>query len=72
MQRIEDFFSKDVTHFITLHDVDDKENKEKERKGPLGSPFKLKGRCVLDSVMVVSSAHRWLKGRTSSTESTCL
>ncbi|RPD63918.1 hypothetical protein L227DRAFT_650888 [Lentinus tigrinus ALCF2SS1-6] len=59
--RIEDFFSKDISHFITLHDVDDKENKERDTKehdakendakgapgGALGSPFRLRGRPLL-------------------------
>ncbi len=56
-QRVDDFFSKDITHFITVHDVDDKENKEKEGTrggsaiaapgGLLGSPIRLRGRYVL-------------------------
>ncbi|KAH9855201.1 Dfp1/Him1, central region-domain-containing protein [Lenzites betulinus] len=61
--RIEDFFSKDITHFITLHDVDDKENTEKDRPkgasgagttarpgGLLGSPIRLRGRAVASLV----------------------
>ncbi|OJT10762.1 Hsk1-interacting molecule 1 [Trametes pubescens] len=51
--RIEDFFSKDITHFITLHDVDDKENAEKDTakgaaqpSGLLGSPIRLRGRAM--------------------------
>ncbi|KAI0769319.1 Dfp1/Him1, central region-domain-containing protein [Trametes elegans] len=57
--RIDDFFSKDITHFITLNDVDDKENTEKEgTKGAsgtvtvlqpanlLGSPIRLRGRAL--------------------------
>ncbi|TBU29544.1 Dfp1/Him1, central region-domain-containing protein [Dichomitus squalens] len=58
--RIDDFFSKEITHFITLHDVDDKENKEKETVragaasaaaaaaggGLLASPIKLRGRAL--------------------------
>ncbi|TFK94614.1 hypothetical protein K466DRAFT_560990 [Polyporus arcularius HHB13444] len=45
---VHDFFSKDVTHFITLHDVDEKENKEKEAKGSaLGSPIRLRGRNTM-------------------------
>ncbi|KAI0633400.1 Dfp1/Him1, central region-domain-containing protein [Trametes polyzona] len=50
--RIDDFFSKDITHFITLHDVDDKENTEKDAAaaaqptGLLGSPIRLRGRAL--------------------------
>ncbi|KAH9942302.1 Dfp1/Him1, central region-domain-containing protein [Epithele typhae] len=59
-RKSEDFFSKDITHFITLHDIDDKENKEKSTTkrgasasastsaapgGLLGSPIKLRGRA---------------------------
>ena len=65
VQRIDDFFSKEITHFITLHDVDDKENKEKEPAragsasaaaaatggGLLASPIKLRGRYVRSSTM---------------------
>ena len=62
MQRIEDFFSKEVTHFITLHepDANDKENKEKGEKAlpdGLGSPIKLRARCVLLTVVVVPSTY---------------
>ncbi|KAI0702947.1 Dfp1/Him1, central region-domain-containing protein [Cerioporus squamosus] len=46
--QVEDFFSKDITHFITLHDVDEKENKEKDGKGSaLGSPIRLRGRNTM-------------------------
>ncbi|KAI0371142.1 hypothetical protein BV20DRAFT_965816 [Pilatotrama ljubarskyi] len=57
--RIEDFFSKEITHFITLHDIDDKENTEKDGRkdaretatsaqpgGLLGSPIRLRGRAL--------------------------
>ena len=52
VQRVEDFFSNQITHLITVHDVDDKENKEKSNGaaaggGQLLSPIKLRGRYVL-------------------------
>ncbi|KAI0829678.1 Dfp1/Him1, central region-domain-containing protein [Trametes gibbosa] len=63
--RIEDFFSKDITHFITPHDVDDKENTEKDRTkgtsragaaaGLLGSPIRLRGRVVASLVQKARS-----------------
>ncbi|KAI1796461.1 Dfp1/Him1, central region-domain-containing protein [Ganoderma leucocontextum] len=66
--RIDDFFSKDITHFVTLHDVDDKENKEKETArggsasvaaaatggGLLASPIKLRGRALATNTKVES------------------
>ncbi|KAI0655956.1 Dfp1/Him1, central region-domain-containing protein [Cubamyces menziesii] len=56
--RVDDFFSKEITHFITPRDVDDKENTEKDGKGMsgsaagaqpgglLGSPIRLRGRAL--------------------------
>ncbi|KAI9067134.1 hypothetical protein FKP32DRAFT_1755413 [Trametes sanguinea] len=57
--RIEDFFSKEITHFITPRDIDNKENTEKEGKRDgtgatargesnalLGSPIRLRGRVI--------------------------
>ncbi|KAI0674990.1 Dfp1/Him1, central region-domain-containing protein [Trametes maxima] len=54
--RVDDFFSKDITHFITPRDIDDKENAEKDTTrgaqaaaapaGLLGSPIRLRGRAL--------------------------
>ncbi|CDO76723.1 hypothetical protein BN946_scf184796.g17 [Trametes cinnabarina] len=63
--RIDDFFSKEISHFITPRDIDDKENTEKEGKKDgagatsggqsnalLGSPIRLRGRnSAVDSLV---------------------
>lgn len=56
LQRVEDFFSRDITHLITLqNDDDDKENKAihakaHHHKSALGSPIRLKGRYVSHNI----------------------
>ncbi|KAI0745486.1 Dfp1/Him1, central region-domain-containing protein [Earliella scabrosa] len=57
--RVEDFFSNQITHLITVHDVDDKENKEKSNGaaaggGQLLSPIKLRGRAHTNSTTTES------------------